>query len=79
MPRSANNTSAADKIASRVPVDLSERAIRSAVIASVNTAQRIKSSHLFSAAGERRVSVVSTEELLEAKSGIVSMIHRRDA
>jgi hypothetical protein len=50
MPRSANSNSAADKIASRVPVDLSERAIRSAVIASVNTDHRIKSSSLFSAA-----------------------------
>jgi hypothetical protein len=32
MPRSANNTSAADKSATRVSVDLSERAIRWAVI-----------------------------------------------
>jgi hypothetical protein len=47
IPRSANNTSAADKIASRVVVDLSERAIRSAVIAPVNTAPSVKSSDLF--------------------------------
>ncbi len=54
MPRSANSTSAADKMASRVPVDLSERAIPSAVIASVNTARPFKSSNLFSGHGARR-------------------------
>jgi hypothetical protein len=47
MPRSANSTSAADKSASRVPVDRSERAVRAAVIAPVNTARRFKSNHLF--------------------------------
>jgi hypothetical protein len=41
MPRSANSTSAADNSASRVPVDLSERAVRAAVIAPVNTAPAV--------------------------------------
>jgi hypothetical protein len=54
MPRSANNTSAADKIASRVPVDLSVRTIRSAVIASVNTDEHVKSNDLFNQAAEVR-------------------------
>jgi hypothetical protein len=41
MPRSANSTSTADNSASRVPVDLSERAVRAAVIAPVNTAPAV--------------------------------------
>jgi hypothetical protein len=65
MPRSANSNSAADKIASRVPVDLSGRAIRSVVIASVNTARHIKSSHLFDT---RNVSV-----------GVASLVQSHDA
>jgi hypothetical protein len=55
MPRSAKSTSAADKSASRVPVDLSERAVRMAVIAPVNTAPRIKSSRLFNVETEAAV------------------------
>jgi hypothetical protein len=47
IPRSANNTSAADKIASRVLTDLSERASGSAITASVNTAPLTKPSDLF--------------------------------
>jgi hypothetical protein len=53
IPRSANNHSAADKIASRVPIDLWERTVGSAFTASVNTAQRIKSSHLFKGGSQR--------------------------
>jgi hypothetical protein len=53
MPRSANNHSAADKIASRVPVDLWERIVRSAVIiASVNTGEHVKSNDLFNRPAE---------------------------
>src|SRR5271156_3942180 len=47
MPRSANNRSAADKIASRVPVDRSLRRTLAAVTASVNTRVEVKSSSLF--------------------------------
>ena len=47
MPRSANNRSAADKIASRVPVERSLRRPLAAVTASVNTRVEVKSSSLF--------------------------------
>jgi hypothetical protein len=47
MPRSANNRSAAAKIASRVPVDRSLRRTLAAVTASVNTRLAVKSSSLF--------------------------------
>jgi hypothetical protein len=46
MPRSANNRSAADKIASRVPVDRSLRRILAAVTDPVNTRARVKSRNL---------------------------------